>query len=257
MNNDKELRDVADLLLDVAAALMGAGSHTSRVVKNVSRMAQSFGYEVFITIFQKNMTMMVRKAGQVESITLIRSTKHMALNFYVVSELSSLSWSIHDDGVTVEQARAKFEEIMAHPRLPKWVVTILVAFANAAFCRLFQGDYTSCSLVFCSTLIAFSIRQKLMSYHLNHAVIFAITAMIASLIAGMATIFDLGSTPGIALATSVLFLIPGVPLINSLMDLLEGHVLTGISRFVNATMLIIGLSIGFFVTLLILGIEKF
>ncbi|MGL5561832.1 MAG: threonine/serine exporter family protein, partial [Tannerellaceae bacterium] len=56
--------------------------------------------------------------------------------------------------------------------------------------------------------------------------------------------------------TSVLFLVPGVPLINSIMDILEGHVLAGISRMVNATILIICLSIGFLITLLMLGIEK-
>ncbi|MFI3306903.1 MAG: threonine/serine exporter family protein [Rikenellaceae bacterium] len=257
MYDKNELREVADLLLDTAAALMGAGSHTSRVVKCVSRMAQSFGYDIFITIFQKNMTMMVRKEGQVESITLIRSTKHMALNFYVVSELSSLSWHIHDDDLTIEQARNKFNDIMERPRLPKWIVTLLVAFANSAFCGLFQGDIYSCLIVFFSTFVGFSVRQKLMGLRINHAVIFAITAMVSSFIAGQALVFGVGSTPNIAVATSVLFLIPGVPLINSLMDLMEGHVLTGFSRFINATMLIIGISIGFLATMLILGVEKF
>ncbi|MFI3304603.1 MAG: threonine/serine exporter family protein [Rikenellaceae bacterium] len=257
MYDKSELREVADLLLDVAAALMGAGSHTSRVVRNVSRMAQSFGYEMFITIFQKNITMMVRKEGQVESITLVRSTKHMALNFNVVSELSSLSWHIHDEEITIPQAREKFEAIMNTPRLSQWIVIPLVASANASFCRLFQGDWVSCCMVFVSTFIAFSIRQQLMKRHLNHAVIFAIVAMVASFIAGQALVFGWGETPNIAVATSVLFLIPGVPLINSLMDLLEGHVLTGISRFVNATMLIIGIAIGFLATMLILGVEKF
>ncbi len=257
MEHKEELIEVTDLLLDVAAALMGAGSHTSRVVKSVSRIAQSYGYEMFITIFQKNMTMMVRKRGDVDSITLIRSSKHMALNFNVVSELSALSWRIHDHELTIAEAREEYNEIMSHKRLSRWWVLLLVACANASFCKLFNGDMVSCGLVFVATLLAFFLRQEMMERKANHMLVFVSCSFIASLIAGTAHIFGWGTTPDIALATSVLFLIPGVPLINSLMDVLEGHVLTGISRFINATVLIISISVGFLATLLILGLEHF
>ncbi len=251
------MEEVADLLLDVATALMGAGSHTSRVVKSVSRMAQSFGYEMFMTVFQKNMTMMIRREGDIESITLVRSTKHIALNFNIVSELSALSWRVHDDALSVEQARHEYEKIMAQPRISRWVVLLLVAAANSSFCRLFEGDLISCALVFCSTLVAFYVRQELMNRKFNHHLIFVIASMITSLIASLGYVCGWGSTPDIAIATSVLFLIPGVPLINSMMDVLEGHVLTGISRFVNATMLVVSIAIGILATMIIIGIEKF
>lgn len=67
--------------------------------------------------------------------------------------------------------------------------------------------------------------------------------------------FISGTTPETALGTSVLFLIPGVPLINSIFDLLEGHVLVGISRAVNALILIVCIALGLSVTLLILGLD--
>lgn len=255
MPRNRELAEVADLLLDFATAMMGAGSHTARAVRSVSRMAQSFGYEIFITVFQNNMTMMVRHEGEAESITLVRPTKHMALNFNVVSELSSLSWHIHDEGLTITQARARYEKIIAAPRMSRWMVLFLVACANASFCRLFEGDLISCGLVFGATLVAFFIRQELLHRKFNLPLTFVICAFVASMLAGLGHLLHLGETPETALATSVLFLIPGVPLINSLMDILEGHVLTGISRFVNASILIISLSIGFIATLLILGIE--
>ncbi len=248
---------MAELLLDTATSLMGAGSHTSRIVRGISRMAESYGYEVFVTIFQKNMTMMVRKKGCAESITLVRSTKHIPLNFRIVAELSTMSWDMHDHGLTIEQAREKYEQIMSAPRMDRWIVLLLVAAANASFCKLFNGDWIAVVLVFCSTLVAFLIRQEMMLRKINHSVVFIIAAFVASFIAGMAQHFELGTTPDIAMATSVLFLIPGVPLINSIMDIMEGHVLTGISRAVNASVLIISLTIGFMASLLILGLDNF
>ncbi len=257
MAEKNEIIEVADLLLDVAASLIGAGSHTSRVVRNVSRMATSFGYEIFITIFQKNMTMMVRKKGSVESITLVKSTKHMALNFRIVAELSELSWHTHDNNLSIAEARKEYDLVMATPRIPWIAVLPLVAIANASFCKLFGGDAISCGMVFIATLIAFYVRQTLMNLGVVHPIVFVISAFVSSMIAGLCSVHNIGTTPDIALATSVLFLIPGVPLINSIMDILEGHVLMGISRFVNAMTLVVGITIGFIFTLLLLGIEKF
>ncbi len=254
--HDEDLVDVADLLLEIATTLMGAGAHTSRVVRNASRMAESFGYEVIFTIFQKTMTIMVRDYETHESVTMVRPSKHIALNFRLVSDLSSLSWDTYDLNLTPDQAREQYNKIVATPRMSRWVVLLLVACANASFCRLFGGDITGMGMVFTSTLCAFFARQEMMNRHVNHSVVFIVAAFISSFIAGLGVYFGWGTTPEIALATSVLFLIPGVPLINSIMDLMEGHVLVGIARMVNASILIISITIGFLMTLLILGFEK-
>ncbi len=254
--HDEELVDVADLLLEIATSLMGAGSHTSRIVHNTNRMAHSFGYEAHFTIFQKTMTIMVRDAKTHESVTMVSPTKHIALNFRIVSELSSLSWDTHDLWLTPEQARKEYNDIINRPRLSRWVVLFLVACANASFCKLFGGDITGMGMVFFSTLCAFFVRQEMMSRHINHSMIFITAAFISSFITGLGVYHGWGTTPEIALATSVLFLIPGVPLINSIMDLLEGHILVGISRMINASILIISITIGFMISLMLLGLEK-
>ena len=67
--------------------------------------------------------------------------------------------------------------------------------------------------------------------------------------ASVALMFD--TTSEVALATSVLFLIPGVPLINGVIDIVEGHVLNGIARLASALMLIICIAIGLSCTLMI------
>ena len=49
----------------------------------------------------------------------------------------------------------------------------------------------------------------------------------------------------------MLFLIPGVPLINGVIDIVEGHILLGLSRIINALLLVICIAIGLSVTLLL------
>lgn len=67
---------------------------------------------------------------------------------------------------------------------------------------------------------------------INHYVVFIVSAFVASLCASTALIFD--TTSEIAMATSVLYLVPGVPLINGVIDIVEGYVLTGFARLTEA-----------------------
>ena len=69
--------------------------------------------------------------------------------------------------------------------------------------------------------------------------------------------FPLGSTPDVALATSVLYLIPGVVYINSVSDLIHGHLLCGFSRFMNAALITLCIGIGLSSGILLMNIHFF
>ena len=92
------VRELANFLLDLSRTLMGAGAHTSRVVRNVTRIAESFGYKVDMTIFQMHITMTIRHAGD-DTIrrTSVGKIGPAAFNFDIISQISSLSWEAHDE----------------------------------------------------------------------------------------------------------------------------------------------------------------
>ena len=257
INKEPSIEQIADLLSDVACVLMSSGAHTMRILQNVARMAESFGYNLDLSVFQLSIMMTIsNKEDAGKRLTLIKKTKSLLLNFTTVSDLSSLSWDTYDKNMSFEEIKLRFHEITSQKRMSRWLVLLLVASANASFCALFKGDFYAIGLVFFATLTGFFIRQEMIKHHINHLVIFTTSAFVASLIAGMGYVFHLGNTPEIALASSVLYLIPGVPLINSILDIIEGHILTGIARLVNASSLIVCIAMGLFTTMLILGLEK-
>lgn len=49
--HSKKIQELSNFLLDYATTLMAVGSHTSRIVKNVTRIAESFGFGVDMTHF--------------------------------------------------------------------------------------------------------------------------------------------------------------------------------------------------------------
>ena len=146
------------------------------------------------------------------------------------------------------QTERRYDEIVARPRLDPIFTLILVGLANASFCRLFGGEWCAVGIVFTATLLGFYLKQRMQAKGFNHYVIFIASAFAASMYASVAMIFD--TTSEIAIATSVLYLIPGVPLINGVIDIVEGHILIGCSRLINALLLIICIAIGLSATLL-------
>ena len=60
MSGNTDIQELSNFLLDFATTLMAVGSHTSRVVRNVTRIADSFGYGVDMTVFQRNITMTIK-----------------------------------------------------------------------------------------------------------------------------------------------------------------------------------------------------
>lgn len=257
MPNSPHIHESLDLLLSYGASLMEAGAHTSRIERNVARIANAFGYQIAVTLFQRTVMISVTQNDDFSvNHTLLRKVRHgTPVNFETIAELSALSWEAQDEKLPLETLKRRYEEIVGRKRISRWLVLVLVAVANASFCRLFQGDWYAVGFVFIGTLIAFFIRQELAKRHANHMLMVIACAFIASFIAGMGACFHIGSTPSVAVASSVLFLIPGVHLINSVIDILQGYILIGISRAVNAFNLIICITLGLSITLFLLGVD--
>lgn len=170
------------------------------------------------------------------------------ISFEHNSELSALSWEALDKRLSLEELREKYRKIVSAPIIHPLFVLILVGFANASFCKLFGGDLISMSIVFSATVTGMFLKQQMQKKKINHYIVFIVSAFVASLCASTSLIFH--TTSEIAMATSVLYLVPGVPLINGVIDVVEGYVLTGFSRLTEASLLIISIAIGLSLTLL-------
>jgi uncharacterized membrane protein YjjP (DUF1212 family) len=230
-----------------AAHLMGCGIHTSRVIRNTKRLGDALNFDVNISVFQKSIILTIQKNETQQIYSEVVEIPALPISFEHNSELSALSWEAVDRKLSFEEIKEKFERIVSAPRMNRWLVLLLVGLANASFCRLFGGDWLSMLIVCIATFAGFYVRMFMQDRKINHYIIFIVSAFIASMISSVALLFD--TTSEIALATSVLYLIPGVPLIHGVIDILEGHTLTGISRLTNALLLIICIAIGLSFTL--------
>ena len=87
--------------------------------------------------------------------------------------------------------------------------------------------------------------------------VFIICALVSSILGATGILFPYGSTPYIAVATSVLYLVPGIPFLNSFSDLLHRHYICAFSRFADAVILTGCLSAGLCGGMLLMKIGMF
>ncbi len=252
MKNKFPLSEELEFLSEYACYLLGCGVHTSRVFRNTHRIGEALGVEVKLHTFQKNMTVSIRDNETREFMTNIVSIPPLPISFTRNVEMSALSWEAIDYNLSLDEIRHRFEKLKRKKLISRWFVLVAVSFANLSFCRIFGGDWIAALVVLGATFVGFYLRQILTKQHVNHFFVFFVSAFVDSLIATLAIPLK-SNTADIAIATSPLFLIPGVPLINGVIDIIEGYVLIGISRLVNAFLLIVCLSIGMACTLMIVN----
>ena len=155
----------------------------------------------------------------------------------------------------VKESAGELKKILDVPRINKHIVIFLTAVANLSFCRLFNGDYIAMGIVFANTAVGFYYKNLLLSWHINQHIVTIIASIISALIGSSGFIFGISSTPNIALATSVLWLVPGIRFINAMSDILRGHYLVAHSRLTDALITTICLSVGLCLALIIFQIE--
>ena len=256
-DNSTVLKETAAFLAEYASLLLGCGSTCIRIEKNTRRMAEAFGVNIDIFIMPAHVTVSVWNTDRSQTEMAQRKTASCGISFDLNTRLSQLSWKVADNSLPLHTAVERFQCIKTTKPTGKWEVLILASFANAAFCRLFGGDYFAMLIVFVSTLTGYRLKQIMLEEGRGVRLTFLCASFFSASISAGGHIFNIGSTPELALGTSVLYLIPGVPYINSVSDMIYRHYLCAFSRFLDAAVLTACLSAGLCAGMLMLGLKWF
>lgn len=220
-------------------------------------MAKAFGMDAEIYIMPRHIQVSVWEKGRTATVSALEAVAPVGINFDMNTRLSELSWEVADGKLTFHQAIEKFEEIRkGRPQNP-YLLLLLVAAANASFCRLFGGDFQAMATVAIATAVGFFTKLTLLRWKSDVRAVVFFCSLISALIASFGVWFSIGSVPRIAVATSILYLVPGIPFINSFSDLINKHYICAFGRFMDAVVLTCCLSAGLFVAMKIMGLSMF
>jgi uncharacterized membrane protein YjjP (DUF1212 family) len=156
------------------------------------------------------------------------------------------------DGKDVEKRFSQIKPL----RFPRWLVVLMVGLSCACFCVLNKGGWDGAAITFIASALAMYVRQVLTHRHFHPQINFCITAFVATTVSGLLLHLPrFASTPTVAMAASVLLLVPGFPLINAVADMFKGHINTGLARWAIASLLTLATCIGVVTAMTLWGLR--
>lgn len=250
-------KEVCLFLSEYAVKLLGSAATCIRLERNIKRMAATFGKKVDLTIMPRHINLTVWQPDADDIFTTVTFVSPSPISFSLNTRLSQLSWHVADDNLSLDVARKRFSHIIASDPETPWVTLLLASLANASFCGIFGGDAIAMIIVGVATAIGFRLKQIMAGVHVDGRVIFFVCALISTIIGASAFILTPDGTPSIAVGTSVLYLVPGIPFLNSFSDLLYRHYICAFSRFIDAVVLTVCLSLGLCLGMKVMSVGMF
>ena len=189
-------------------------------------------------------------------ITTLRASTTHAINVNIIVQIQRIVLDLESMPVTstLEHATYRFDEI-DRDTYPAKMVAPMVGVACACFAYLAGGDILVCLVTFIASMMGYSLRLWLSNRNFNPFISALIAACFGSIFASTALLLGIGNDPHIAMASSVLWLVPSFPLINSLSDMFKGYMNIGIGRFMFVIILTLSSCIGIVLSLLLLNIS--
>ena len=248
----KYQREVTRVCVQTALLLLQHGAESTVVVQMAQRLGIALGVESVECALTANAVVLTTLSDN-HCITTARKNTDKGINMQMVTDVQRIVIAVEHHLYDLEIAQRKLDQLKPL-KYNRWLVVFMIGLSCAAFAHLSGGDWVICGITFVAAAIAMFVRQEFSKQHYNPLIVFSITSFVASLISGVSLKYNLGNDPQIALASSVLLLVPGFPLINSLADILKGYVNMGLGRWTIATILTFGACLGIVFALSVLHI---
>ncbi|WP_281772860.1 threonine/serine ThrE exporter family protein [Haemophilus parahaemolyticus] len=235
-------RAVTRACVQVALLLLQHGAESTVVVQMAQRLGVALGVESVECALTANAIVLTTLSDE-HCITTTRKNSDKGINMQMVTDVQRIVIAVEHKLYDLEMAQQKLNRLKPL-KYPPILVVGMIGLSCASFDHLSGGDWVICVITFFASAVGMFVRQALSKRHYNPLIVFAMTSFVASLISGLSLKYQWGNDPQVALASSVLLLVPGFPLINSLADILKGYINMGIGRWTIATILTFGACLG-------------
>lgn len=265
--SDAELNRKLDILLKTGCLLMESLADTSRVLRNMKRVAAYLGFhEQNLHISINYDIILANLSDEYHSFTKFRRCEGHSVNLWTIMKVSKLTWNCIRDDYSLERYEEELDAIRKHKRsYTPWEVAIGGGFACGGFCIQFGCDWTAFLYASIAAILGFRFRMWLGAKKMNAYVSIAVAAFVSTILAWgfmlLSTHTDIewlrSKTPYHPFMACALYIVPGVPLINFVSDMLSSHVKTGIIRAVNTLMIVLAMAFGIAFAINVCGVDNF
>lgn len=239
--------------MDIGEQMLLCGAEIHRVEDSLERMCYALGAKrIDVFIITSSMVVTVYDANN-ESYTQTRRVLNIGTDIEKLHRLNELSREICRENLSVDDIRAKFNNLMQSKGYPFWLDCIAYAAIAGAFTLFFGGNQIEALVsLIVGTVVRFVV---LLADKCSMNKIFAkfLCCFVATGLAFVAVSLGIIQTVDMIVIGNIMTLIPGIGLTNALRDLFTGDSISGLLRSIEAVLIALAISAGYFLCAFIAG----
>ena len=222
--------------------LLEYGAETRQIEQTIQRLGVALGADrVELSLAFSSIVLTTLYQGR--CVTTTRRVTHHAINMSIVADLVRICIMSEKGLLTIDDVGKRLDAIKPKP-YPKPLLITMVGLSCASFSLIFGASLAVAAITFIASAAAMALRIFMHKQRFSPLVIVPAVAFVATLVAFSATYFNVGQHPELAMAASVLLLIPGFPLVNAVSDMVKGYIIMGIARWGTATLITMSAVLG-------------
>ena len=122
-----ESAKVGNLLLSAGVALIKSGAGSSKVITNISRFANAYGYEANVDLSTRNISISLHQESRQNIFSGSRSISTLpGANFKVITAISKLSWDVVEKEISLEDVSKTISEALAIPPYNRFIILFFI-----------------------------------------------------------------------------------------------------------------------------------
>ena len=244
--NNVNLAKTAEVLCTLGKHLALYGAETRLIVQSVKEMAADLGLlKIDLALTRTGITVKIIK-GQAKVIEFAEITS-FGINMSALTSLHQICLEVKEGKLKDPEEILLAINAVKAGSYDKSLLILIEAVAASAFAFLNGGNLAIMAATFCGGLLLMFIRFFLLKRGFFECFAFTVSAFCGSsftLLVAKCLLHLPTPEISIAVMATTLLLVPGFPFMNGFLDVFKGYMDVGISRLINASVLIMAAAIG-------------
>jgi uncharacterized membrane protein YjjP (DUF1212 family) len=233
--------------------MLVSGAEVHRVEDSLDRILHAMGAcRVDVFIITSSMVVTVHTENG-DTLTQTRRIKDTGIDYDRLHKLNALSRKICSERLNAEEIEDALGRIAEARQYPRWLIVVCYSLIAGAFTLFFGGNLIEASVsLFVGLVVSFVVFACDMTVK-NKIFTKFMSSLVATALAIAA--FFIGIIPDIdkVIIGNIMTLVPGIGLTNAIRDLFVGDSIAGILRTIEACLIALAITAGYFVSIFFLG----
>lgn len=240
-----EFRKTTRFIVKLGRALHECGATSQRIERHLMDVTRMLGLKGTFMISPTTFTCAFWEDDELDQFIHIERVEPAENNHGRLWELNRLLEQVADGRLSLNEGIAQLDDVITAPwNYSTWINALSWALIGGSFSALLSPNPRDCIASAVLSLILFGIQQRMTRNANWNPLITILAPFVSGLLASTAAEFGLRINVPFVILSSIIFFIPGLALTVALTEISARHLISGSSRLVDASMLMVKLFFG-------------